>query len=143
MAKHCKQERKIDGRTAPAKRRRALVAAYEAQIGRALSPATRSLIARTVAIEITLEAMEADQIAGKPIDVDQHARLAGSLARLFDRLGLTIRSAASAHPPPIGVEYLRKQAANHAQGIAAREGWSDAERDNYAEQEFQSYMAAA
>src|SRR6266566_2771948 len=62
MAKQRKQERKIDGRTAPAKRRRALIAAYEAQIGTALSPATRSLIARTVAIEITLEAMEADQI---------------------------------------------------------------------------------
>jgi hypothetical protein len=61
-----KQERKIDGRTGPAKRRRALIAAYESQMGDALSPATRSLIARAVAIEISLEAIEADQIAGKP-----------------------------------------------------------------------------
>src|SRR6266550_9016354 len=91
MAKHCKQERKIDGRTAAAKRRRALVAAYEAQIGSALSPATRSLIARAVAIEITLEGIEADQVAGKLFDAEKHARLAGSLARLLDRLGLTIR----------------------------------------------------
>ena len=44
MAKQSKQAGKIDGRTAPAKRRRALVAAYEAQIGSALSPAARSLI---------------------------------------------------------------------------------------------------
>ena len=56
-----KQERKIDGRTGPAKRRRALIAAYESQMGDALSPATRSLIARAVAIEISLEAIEADQ----------------------------------------------------------------------------------
>jgi hypothetical protein len=74
MPKQCKQERKIDGRTAPAKRRRALIAAYEAQIGSALSPATRSLIARAVSIEITLEGIEADQVAGKPYDA---ARLAG------------------------------------------------------------------
>jgi hypothetical protein len=41
MPKQCKQERKIDGRTALTKRRRALIAAYEAQIGSALFPATR------------------------------------------------------------------------------------------------------
>ncbi len=102
MAKQSKQGGKIDGRTAPAKRKRALVAAYEAQIGSALSPATRSLIARAVAIEITLEGIEADQIAVKPIDAEKHARLAGSLARLLDRLGLTVRSGVSAaprHPP--------------------------------------------
>jgi hypothetical protein len=43
-----KQERKIDGRTGPAKRRRTLIAAYESQMGDALSPATRSLIARAL-----------------------------------------------------------------------------------------------
>jgi hypothetical protein len=41
--------------------------------------------------ESTPEAIEADQVAGKPIDAEKHARLAGSLARLFDRLGLTAR----------------------------------------------------
>ena len=77
MAMQRKQKPKIDGRTASAKRRRALIAAYEAQINTALTPATRSLIARVVAIEISLEAIEADQVAGKPIDSVMHARLAG------------------------------------------------------------------
>jgi hypothetical protein len=63
-------------RTAPAKRRRLLVAAYEKQVGSALSPATRSLIARAVSIEVTLEGIEADQIAGRPFDAEKHARLA-------------------------------------------------------------------
>jgi hypothetical protein len=146
MAKKCKQEQKIDGRTALAKRRRTLVAAYEEQIGSALSPATRSLIARAVAIEITLEAIEADQVAGKPIDAVMHARLAGSLARLLDRLGLTVRPAASAAPTssrPLTVEILREPCIKLAQERAAREGWSDAERDRYAEELFQRDMSAA
>ena len=144
MAMQYKQERKIDGRTAPAKRRRALIAAYEAQISSALTPATRSLIARAVAIEITLEAIEADQVGGKPIDAVTHARLAGSLARLLDRLGLTVRPAiaAPAKPRPFTAEDLRKQAFRAAQERAAREGWSDAERDRYAEELFEMDMSA-
>jgi hypothetical protein len=143
MAKQ--QKWKIDGRTAPAKRRRALIAAYEEQVGSALSPATRSLIARAVAIEITLEAIEADQVAGKPIDAVTHARLAGSLARLLDRLGLTVRPAVSASPAtlrPWTAEDQRKQDFMLAQQRAAREGWSDAERDRYAEKLFRQSMAA-
>jgi hypothetical protein len=141
MAKQ--QNRKIDGRTAPAKRRRSLIAAYEEQIGSALSPATRSLIARAVAIEITLEAIEADQVAGKPIDAVTHARLAGSLARLLDRLGLTVRpaTAAPAGPRPYGIEVIRDPCIKLAQERAAREGWSDAERDRYAEELFQMDMS--
>ena len=141
-----KQERKIDGRTGPAKRRRALIAAYESQMGDALSPATRSLIARAVAIEISLEAIEADQIAGKPFDAEKHARLAGSLARLLDRLGLTIRPSVprpSDQPRPISIDVIRKHAAMTAQTMADQHGWSDAERDRYAEQEFERCMAAA
>ena len=84
MTKQREQKQKIDGRTAPAKRRRLLVAAYEKQVGSALSPATRSLIARAVAIEITLEGIEADQIAGKPFDAEKHAR-PGGLARASTR----------------------------------------------------------
>jgi hypothetical protein len=140
-----KQQQKIDGRTVPAKRRRVLVAAYEAQIGSALSPATRSLIARAVAIEITLEGIEADQVAGKPFDAEKHARLAGSLARLLDRLGLTVRpgvSSATASQPFDASKCLRESAAMEAQAKAISEGWSDAERDRYAEEVWQTYMSA-
>ena len=35
---------------------------------------------RAVAIEVALEEIEADQVAGKPIDVEKLARLAGGLA---------------------------------------------------------------
>jgi hypothetical protein len=104
------------------------------------------LIARTVAIEITLEAMEADQITGKPIDAEKRARLAGSLARLLDRLGLTIRPglpAPAGSPPADWIGHMREQAVILARSRAAREGWSDAERDRYAEKLFASDMAAA
>src|SRR5262245_27748492 len=140
MAKQRKHKQKIDGRTAPAKRMRALVAAYESQIGSAISPAMQSLIKRAVAIEISLEAIEADQIAGKPIDAEMHARLAGGLARLLDRLGMTVRpgvSAPSERPPLDFDERLRRRAAIAAQEKAKEEGWPDAERDRYAEEWFQ------
>src|SRR3954465_6467807 len=83
---------KIDGRLAPARRTRALVAAYESQLGDALSPAMRSLIRRAVAIEIAVEAIEADQVAGRPFDAEKHARLAGGLARLLERIAGKSRS---------------------------------------------------
>src|SRR3974390_2256842 len=146
MAKKYKHERKIDGRTAPAKRRRALIAAYEQQIGSALSPATRSLIARVVTIEITLEAIEADQVSGRPIDAVMHAGRGGALARLLDRLGLTVRPAMNAVPAstqPLTIEVIREPCVKRAQERAAREGWSDAERDRYAEELFQRDMRAA
>jgi hypothetical protein len=101
--------------------------------------------ARAVAIEITLEAIEADQVAGKQIDAVTHARLAGSLARLLDRLGLTVRPAVSAAPAslrPWTAEDQRKQDFMLAQQRATREGWSDAERDRYAEKLFRQSMAA-
>jgi hypothetical protein len=103
----------------------------------------RSLIRRAVAIEIAVEAIEADQVAGRPFDAEKHARLAGGLARLLDRLGMTVRpgvSAASRQLPIDMVEYLREHAASSAQAKATSEGWSDAERDRYAEKLFQSDM---
>jgi hypothetical protein len=104
----------------------------------------RSLIARAVAIEITLETIEADQVAGKPIDAEMHARLAGGLARLLDRLGMTVRPgapAASGSPPFDGIKYLRELAANRAQEEATRRGWSDVERDRHAEHSIQREMS--
>jgi hypothetical protein len=94
----------------------------------------------------TLEGIEADQIAGKPFDAEKHARLAGSLARLLDRLGLTVRpgvSSASASPPFDAGKCLRDNAAKLAQEKAISEGWSDTERDRYAEELWQQYMKAA
>jgi hypothetical protein len=124
MPKQCKQERKIDGRTAPAKRWRALIAAYEAQIGSSPSPATRSLIARAVSIEITLEGIEADQVAGKPYDAEKHARLAGSLARLLDRLGLTVRPGVPAAPDrtPLSVDTVIREPARRKREPRAKAG---------------------
>jgi hypothetical protein len=142
MTKQSKQKQKIDGRTAPAKRRRLLVAAYEAQIGSALSPATRSLIARAVSIEVTLEGIEADQIAGRPFDPERHARLAGSLARLLDRLGLTIRPGVSRPSDQAHPLSLHELVASNAQILAKRHGWSDAERDRYIQREIKDWEAA-
>jgi hypothetical protein len=99
MPEQTKQDQKTDGLTPLVKRKQVLIACYKSQKGNAITPAARSLIARAVSIEITLELMEAEQIAGKPIDAEKHARLAGMFMRLLDRLGLTACSGASAAPP--------------------------------------------
>jgi len=104
------------------------------------------LIARAVSIEITLEGIEADQVAGKPYDAEKHARLAGSLARLLDRLGLTVRPGVPAAPDrtPLSVDtVIREPARKLAQEGATREGWTDAERDRYVEELVHQDMAAA
>ena len=90
--------------------------------------------------------IEAYQIAGKPIDAQNIARLAGALALLLDGIGLTIRPSVprpSDQPRPISIDVIRKHAAMTAQTMADQHGWSDAERDRYAEQEFERCMAAA
>ena len=87
-----------------------------------------------------------EQVAGKPFDAEKHARLAGSLARLLDSLGLTVCpgvSSASASPPFDAGKCLRENAAKLAQEKAISEGWSDTERDRYAEELWQEYMKAA
>jgi hypothetical protein len=116
------QHGKIDRPVTFVKRQRELCAAYESPMGASITPAKRSLIARAVSIELSLELMEAEQVAGKPIDAEKHARLAGVLARLLDRLGLTARSGASAAPPPFD---LRKSIRSRI----TQNGLSDAERD--------------
>jgi hypothetical protein len=133
---------RIDGPIPLVKRQRALCADYESQIGGAITPATRSLIARAVSIEMSLELIEAEQVTGKPINAEMHARLAGVLARLLDRLGLTARSGAAAALPPFDlIKMIRGQADDVAQTIARENGWSDAVRDRFAEKEFQRLQA--
>jgi hypothetical protein len=85
-----------------------------------------------------------EQVAGKPFDAEKHARLAGSLARLLDSLGLTVCpgvSSASASPPFDAGKCLRENAAKLAQEKAISEGWSDTERDRYAEELWQESLA--
>jgi hypothetical protein len=141
MPEQTKQDQKTDGLTPLVKRKRVLIACYESQMGNAITPAARSLVARAVSIEITLELMEAEQVAGKPINAERHARLAGALARLLDRLGLTASSGTPAKAP---FYYdFRAAAQRMAQERATEEGWSDAERDRYAEEQYKRDMAAA
>jgi hypothetical protein len=141
MSEQTKQDQKTDGLTPLAKRKRFLIACYESQEGNEITPAARSMIARAVSIEITLELMEAEQVAGKPINAERHARLARALARLLGQLGLTTSPGKPAKAP-FHIDF-RSNAQLIAQRRATAEGWSDAERDRWAEQQYERDIADA
>jgi hypothetical protein len=124
------------------KRKRQLCSDYEAQIGNAITPAARALIASAVSIQISLELIEAEQEAGKPIDAKKHAYLAAVFTRLLDRAGLTNRPGASTASTP-AMDTVDDIISPLADNMAKHHGWSKEERDQYFEQQKKEFMAAA
>ena len=67
----------------------------------AVAATTDSAIQRATFIESRVIAVEADALAGKPIDAVQYINFVNTLLRLFDRLGYQRR----ARPVPRALEY--------------------------------------
>lgn len=74
----------------------------------ALSEAQLSLVRRAVVLEMTLEIMEMGMANGETVNVDQYARVAGHLRRVFETVG--IRRMRRDVTPPLHA-YVRKQVA--------------------------------
>lgn len=71
---------KPDGRTAGARRLKALIAAYGADLGE-LSQVDQALIRAAAVVTFKLELVEADLASGKPVDADLLIRLASTSRR--------------------------------------------------------------
>jgi len=143
MAKHCKQERKIDGRTHRRSEARRSCG-YEAQNRSAFTGDTVLDRARCCDRD-PLEGIEADQIAGKP-STPKSTAPGGARSRVYSiRLGLTVRLACQRFrlPPFDCGQVSARERGQLAQEKAISEGWSDTERDRYAEELWQEYMKAA
>jgi hypothetical protein len=80
------RNQKPDGRSAGARRFRALVLAYEAEIGGNLTEAERGLVEQAALLQLRCEQLRADIIAGKPVDDDLLIRLASTSRRALSKI---------------------------------------------------------
>lgn len=81
----------VDGRTAPAKRYRDILAEISSDVGGPdiMSEAQRQLARLAAALSVEAEQMAAKSISGEvPLDVDAFGALSDRLGRVFNRLGL-------------------------------------------------------
>jgi hypothetical protein len=93
-----------DGRTVAARRFRDLVEAYSAELGGKLSPVEQSLVRQAANLTQVSERLQADVIAGTPVDHDAMVRISSEARRI---LGMLRAKAAKNKPAgPNLQEYL-------------------------------------
>jgi hypothetical protein len=82
--------RAVDGRSAEARRWNDLHSALAMELGGeyALSTANRQLLRRAATLALLAEDLEAQLVAGEPIDPVDYSRVAGALDRILRRLGI-------------------------------------------------------
>ena len=83
----------LDGRTAAARNVKALIADIENDLGGAdrLSAAEREIATRAALAGAVLQDMEANWLAGRPLDVAAYSTLSNTQSRLLKMLGLERR----------------------------------------------------
>src|ERR1035437_10194835 len=70
-----------DGRRSAARRYRAIAEGFESEIGGELTPSERALVETAAPLQLRVEQLRADIVAGKPVDDDLIVRMAGSSRR--------------------------------------------------------------
>jgi hypothetical protein len=75
-----------DGRRSAARRYRALVEGFESEIGGELTPSERALVETAATLQLRVEQLGADVIAGKPVDDDLLIRLASTSRRALTKI---------------------------------------------------------
>ncbi len=80
----------VDGRTEAARRFRDVLAEIVSDLGGSdrLSEGQRQLARRAALMSVQCEAMEAEAVAGKEIDLETFGQLTDRLGRAFTRIGL-------------------------------------------------------
>jgi hypothetical protein len=99
---------KPDGRSAGARRFRALVAAFSADLGD-LNEADRAMVRTAATLALKMELLQGDLVAGKDVDSDQLIRLAGT-----SRRALAAVSAKAIERKPAGTQTLQEYLAAKA-----------------------------
>jgi hypothetical protein len=81
----------VDGRSPLARRYRDIAAALISDMGGIdrCTEARLQLLRRFSAASVMAEAMEADLVNGKPIDIAEHSLLSSTLVRLAQRIGIS------------------------------------------------------
>lgn len=84
--------RKVDNRTAEARRFRAIGGDLTDQLGRDPTAAERLLLMNAATIAMLCEQATADLLEGKPIDQENHRRNVAMLGQLLIKLGMAQKS---------------------------------------------------
>lgn len=113
----------IDGRSAPARRAKEIQWSIFSDLGGAerLSETRVQLIRRFAITVVAAEAIEAQLLEGGSIDIEQHAKLASTLVKLSQRIGL----GRHAKTVPDLQDYLRSK--QHQQDDHTEDDATDAE----------------
>jgi hypothetical protein len=101
----------VDGRSPLARRYRDVLSALVVDQGDCISEARMALCRRFAAAACMAEAMEADLVNGKQIDIREHCLLSSTLVRLANRIGI------NRIPKDVSLtvsEYLEQVAAHEA-----------------------------
>jgi hypothetical protein len=115
-----RRPRAVDGRTTPARRYAAIVAAFQAEIGGNLTAAESALVEQAAMLQLRVEQLRADIIAGKPSDDDLLIRLASTARRALSKI--------TAKAKPAGGNAFQEYLARHAAQAAAG-GADDTDED--------------
>ena len=99
---------KIDGRSAPARRYRDLLALFRKDLTAPPTTATEQLLRTAASLAVTQEMLQTDLAAGRPVNALALARVAGSLGRTLRRLGLTATSSGKKGPAPPPADVIRE-----------------------------------
>ena len=90
--------RKVDGRSASARRWRDIYREVCTAIGSDATPAQLQLARRCATLVVAGEAIDAQAEAGEPIDVGESVKVSGAVTRVLDALGLLDRNADDTDP---------------------------------------------
>jgi hypothetical protein len=106
-----------DGRTIASRRFRQLVEEFERELGGELSEADRSLIKQAANLVQVSERLQADVIAGVPVDADALVRISSEARRI---LGMLKAKAAKSQPPaPTIHDLVAELEADDSEGVAS------------------------
>lgn len=104
----------IDGRSAEARRYRDLAMSFADDLGGSacLTEAQRALVRQAAALSVQSERLQGAMLRGEEVSDEQMTRVANSLARTLQRLGIRKRADRKLSVP----EYLAQRDARRAQG---------------------------
>jgi hypothetical protein len=90
----------VDGRSAEARRYRDLAMSFADDLGGAdiLTEAQRALVAQAAALTVQSERLQGTMLRGEAVDIEQQTRVANSLSRTLNRLGIKRREPRAANP---------------------------------------------
>jgi hypothetical protein len=102
-----RKRRAVDGRTTPARRYASIVAAFTAEIGGDLTAAESALVEQAAMLQLRVEQLRADIIAGRPVDDDLLIRLASTARRALSQITAKAKPATGETFP----QYMARKAA--------------------------------